>query len=160
MALPALSSSGVKFRRVLAHFPQELSLAFAYGSGVFRQAGASAGPGEVSAAASPGPGLPLGVPPGRRGPCAFRLPAWRRRSALPGAASGLCGIRGEPPTNSFSKRRVCGAGGPGRAAVGSAAFPGPPGWSLRVTLSLCVGFRWPLSLVSANGASGLIYWWF
>ncbi|XP_054071727.1 phosphatidate cytidylyltransferase, mitochondrial isoform X4 [Rissa tridactyla] len=46
MALPALSSSGVKFRRVLAHFPQELSLAFAYGSGVFRQAGASAGPGE------------------------------------------------------------------------------------------------------------------
>ncbi|NXV51411.1 TAM41 protein, partial [Uria aalge] len=46
MALPALSSSGVKFRRVLAHFPQELSLAFAYGSGVFRQAGASAGLGE------------------------------------------------------------------------------------------------------------------
>ncbi|XP_030358033.1 phosphatidate cytidylyltransferase, mitochondrial isoform X1 [Strigops habroptila] len=46
MALPALSSSGVKFRRVLAHFPQELSLAFAYGSGVFRQAGDSAGPGE------------------------------------------------------------------------------------------------------------------
>ncbi|NXK99519.1 TAM41 protein, partial [Mesembrinibis cayennensis] len=43
MALPVLSSSGVKFRRVLAHFPQELSLAFAYGSGVFRQAGASAG---------------------------------------------------------------------------------------------------------------------
>ncbi|XP_061328935.1 phosphatidate cytidylyltransferase, mitochondrial isoform X1 [Pezoporus flaviventris] len=46
MALPALSSSGVKFRRVLAHFPQELSLAFAYGSGVFRQAGDKAGPGE------------------------------------------------------------------------------------------------------------------
>ncbi|OPJ75157.1 phosphatidate cytidylyltransferase, mitochondrial isoform X3 [Patagioenas fasciata] len=46
MALPVLSSSGVKFRRVLAHFPQELSLAFAYGSGVFRQAGASAGHGE------------------------------------------------------------------------------------------------------------------
>ncbi|XP_074952716.1 phosphatidate cytidylyltransferase, mitochondrial isoform X3 [Phalacrocorax aristotelis] len=46
MALPALASSGVKFRRVLAHFPQELSLAFAYGSGVFRQAGASAGDGE------------------------------------------------------------------------------------------------------------------
>ncbi|XP_021265368.1 phosphatidate cytidylyltransferase, mitochondrial isoform X2 [Numida meleagris] len=46
MALPVLSSSGVKFRRVLAHFPQELSLAFAYGSGVFRQEGASAGHGE------------------------------------------------------------------------------------------------------------------
>ncbi|NXO51052.1 TAM41 protein, partial [Aramus guarauna] len=46
MALPVLSSSGVKFRRVLAHFPQELSLAFAYGSGVFRQAGASAEHGE------------------------------------------------------------------------------------------------------------------
>ncbi|XP_048212243.1 phosphatidate cytidylyltransferase, mitochondrial isoform X3 [Perognathus longimembris pacificus] len=39
MALPALPSSGVAFRRVLAHFPGELSLAFAYGSGVFRQAG-------------------------------------------------------------------------------------------------------------------------
>lgn len=50
MALPVLSSSGVKFRRVLAHFPQELSLAFAYGSGVFRQAGPSAGHSEVSAA--------------------------------------------------------------------------------------------------------------
>lgn len=50
MALPVLSSSGVKFRRVLAHFPQELSLAFAYGSGVFRQEGASAGHSEVSAA--------------------------------------------------------------------------------------------------------------
>uniref|UniRef100_A0A8B9DZU0 Phosphatidate cytidylyltransferase, mitochondrial n=1 Tax=Anser cygnoides TaxID=8845 RepID=A0A8B9DZU0_ANSCY len=46
MALPVLSSSGVKFRRVLAHFPQELSLAFAYGSGVFRQAGPSAGHSE------------------------------------------------------------------------------------------------------------------
>ncbi|XP_067399852.1 phosphatidate cytidylyltransferase, mitochondrial isoform X1 [Emydura macquarii macquarii] len=39
MALPALAGSGVQFRRILAHFPQELSLAFAYGSGVFRQAG-------------------------------------------------------------------------------------------------------------------------
>ncbi|XP_034962113.1 phosphatidate cytidylyltransferase, mitochondrial isoform X2 [Zootoca vivipara] len=37
----ALQSSAVKFRRILAHFPQELSLAFAYGSGVFQQAGAS-----------------------------------------------------------------------------------------------------------------------
>ncbi|XP_030425447.1 phosphatidate cytidylyltransferase, mitochondrial isoform X2 [Gopherus flavomarginatus] len=41
MALPALSGSGVQFRRILAHFPQELSLAFAYGSGVFRQTGAT-----------------------------------------------------------------------------------------------------------------------
>ncbi|NXB26885.1 TAM41 protein, partial [Rhagologus leucostigma] len=48
MALPVLSSSAVKFRRVLAHFPQELSLAFAYGSGVFRQAGASAEHGETN----------------------------------------------------------------------------------------------------------------
>lgn len=55
MALPVLSSSGVKFRRVLAHFPQELSLAFAYGSGVFRQAGPSAGHSEVSAAVPPPP---------------------------------------------------------------------------------------------------------
>ncbi|XP_027558945.1 phosphatidate cytidylyltransferase, mitochondrial isoform X5 [Neopelma chrysocephalum] len=47
MALPVLSSSAVKFRRVLAHFPQELSLAFAYGSGVFRQAGAAAEHGEM-----------------------------------------------------------------------------------------------------------------
>ncbi|KAJ7316788.1 hypothetical protein JRQ81_002950 [Phrynocephalus forsythii] len=37
----ALPSSAVKLRRILAHFPQELSLAFAYGSGVFQQAGAS-----------------------------------------------------------------------------------------------------------------------
>ncbi|XP_064580140.1 phosphatidate cytidylyltransferase, mitochondrial isoform X2 [Zonotrichia leucophrys gambelii] len=48
MALPVLSSSAVKFRRVLAQFPQELSLAFAYGSGVFRQAGASADHGETN----------------------------------------------------------------------------------------------------------------
>ncbi|XP_062056061.1 phosphatidate cytidylyltransferase, mitochondrial isoform X2 [Lepus europaeus] len=39
MALQALRSSGVAFRKVLSHFPDELSLAFAYGSGVFRQAG-------------------------------------------------------------------------------------------------------------------------
>ncbi|NWJ09889.1 TAM41 protein, partial [Crypturellus undulatus] len=42
MAVPVLAGSGVAFRRVLAHFPQELSLAFAYGSGVFQQAGTSA----------------------------------------------------------------------------------------------------------------------
>ncbi|XP_058534795.1 phosphatidate cytidylyltransferase, mitochondrial isoform X2 [Ochotona princeps] len=39
MALQALQSSGVAFRKILSHFPEELSLAFAYGSGVFRQAG-------------------------------------------------------------------------------------------------------------------------
>lgn len=39
MALQALRSSGVAFRKILSHFPDELSLAFAYGSGVFRQAG-------------------------------------------------------------------------------------------------------------------------
>lgn len=41
MALQALQSSGVAFRRILSHFPEELSLAFAYGSGVYRQAGPS-----------------------------------------------------------------------------------------------------------------------
>ncbi|CAK6435566.1 unnamed protein product [Pipistrellus nathusii] len=41
MALQALQSSGVAFRKILSHFPEELSLAFAYGSGVFRQAGPS-----------------------------------------------------------------------------------------------------------------------
>ncbi|XP_045407410.1 phosphatidate cytidylyltransferase, mitochondrial isoform X2 [Lemur catta] len=35
----ALQSSGVTFRKILSHFPEELSLAFAYGSGVYRQAG-------------------------------------------------------------------------------------------------------------------------
>ncbi|XP_077889592.1 phosphatidate cytidylyltransferase, mitochondrial isoform X4 [Ictidomys tridecemlineatus] len=39
MALQALHSSGVAFRKILSHFPEELSLAFAYGSGVYRQAG-------------------------------------------------------------------------------------------------------------------------
>ncbi|XP_053932768.1 phosphatidate cytidylyltransferase, mitochondrial isoform X1 [Cuculus canorus] len=42
MAPPALSGSAVRFRRVLSQFPQELSLAFAYGSAVFPQAGAAA----------------------------------------------------------------------------------------------------------------------
>nr|XP_019588244.1 PREDICTED: phosphatidate cytidylyltransferase, mitochondrial isoform X3 [Rhinolophus sinicus] len=37
----ALQSSGVAFRKILSHFPEELSLAFAYGSGVYRQAGPS-----------------------------------------------------------------------------------------------------------------------
>lgn len=42
MALQALYSSGVGLRRILAHFPEDLSLAFAYGSAVYRQAGPSA----------------------------------------------------------------------------------------------------------------------
>ncbi|XP_066206889.1 phosphatidate cytidylyltransferase, mitochondrial isoform X2 [Saccopteryx leptura] len=37
----ALQSSGVAFRKILSHFPEELSLGFAYGSGVYRQAGPS-----------------------------------------------------------------------------------------------------------------------
>uniref|UniRef100_A0A5F5PWF5 Phosphatidate cytidylyltransferase, mitochondrial n=1 Tax=Equus caballus TaxID=9796 RepID=A0A5F5PWF5_HORSE len=41
MALQALQSSGVALRKILSHFPEELSLAFAYGSGVYRQAGPS-----------------------------------------------------------------------------------------------------------------------
>ncbi|KAB0378601.1 hypothetical protein FD755_010179 [Muntiacus reevesi] len=41
MAQQALQSSGVAFRKILSHFPEELSLAFAYGSGVYRQAGPS-----------------------------------------------------------------------------------------------------------------------
>ncbi|NWU92606.1 TAM41 protein, partial [Upupa epops] len=46
MALPTLPGSAVKLRRVLAQFPPELSLAFAYGSGVFQQAGVAPGFGE------------------------------------------------------------------------------------------------------------------
>ncbi|XP_040594173.1 phosphatidate cytidylyltransferase, mitochondrial isoform X4 [Mesocricetus auratus] len=42
MAVQALQSSGVGLRRILAHFPEDLSLAFAYGSAVYRQAGPSA----------------------------------------------------------------------------------------------------------------------
>ncbi|KAF7249688.1 Phosphatidate cytidylyltransferase, mitochondrial [Varanus komodoensis] len=38
----SLLGSAAPFRKILAHFPQEFSLAFAYGSAVFQQAGASA----------------------------------------------------------------------------------------------------------------------
>ncbi|KPP66983.1 mitochondrial translocator assembly and maintenance protein 41-like [Scleropages formosus] len=41
MSLPALQSTSVFYRRILAQFPQDMSLAFAYGSGVFRQSGTS-----------------------------------------------------------------------------------------------------------------------
>ncbi|KAM4722427.1 phosphatidate cytidylyltransferase, mitochondrial [Rhinophrynus dorsalis] len=39
MAIPAIQSTGFQFRRILSYFPQDISLAFAYGSGVFRQSG-------------------------------------------------------------------------------------------------------------------------
>ncbi|KAK2091443.1 hypothetical protein P7K49_030727 [Saguinus oedipus] len=54
MALQALQSSGVTFRRILSHFPEELSLAFAYGSGVYRQAGPNSDQ-KVSPIPQPGP---------------------------------------------------------------------------------------------------------
>lgn len=43
MALAALQSMSVVYRRILSQFPQDISLAFAYGSGVFTQAGTSQG---------------------------------------------------------------------------------------------------------------------
>ncbi|XP_014351075.1 phosphatidate cytidylyltransferase, mitochondrial isoform X2 [Latimeria chalumnae] len=43
MSLPALQTTSVLFRRILSHFPPDISLAFAYGSGVFRQSGNSQG---------------------------------------------------------------------------------------------------------------------
>lgn len=43
MTLPALHSTGVLYRRILAQFPQDISLAFAYGSGVFKQHGTNQG---------------------------------------------------------------------------------------------------------------------
>ncbi|XP_076865877.1 phosphatidate cytidylyltransferase, mitochondrial isoform X1 [Brachyhypopomus gauderio] len=43
MTLPALQNTSVFFRRILSQFPQDISLAVAYGSGVFKQAGASQG---------------------------------------------------------------------------------------------------------------------
>ncbi|GLD64170.1 phosphatidate cytidylyltransferase, mitochondrial [Lates japonicus] len=43
MTLPALHNTGVLYRRILSQFPQDISLAFAYGSGVFKQHGTSQG---------------------------------------------------------------------------------------------------------------------
>ncbi|XP_061689683.1 phosphatidate cytidylyltransferase, mitochondrial [Syngnathoides biaculeatus] len=43
MTLPALHNTGVLYRRILSQFPQDISLAFAYGSGVFKQQGTSQG---------------------------------------------------------------------------------------------------------------------
>ncbi|XP_010862912.2 phosphatidate cytidylyltransferase, mitochondrial [Esox lucius] len=41
MTLPALQNTSVFYRRILSLFPQDISLAFAYGSGVFKQNGTS-----------------------------------------------------------------------------------------------------------------------
>ncbi|XP_046881190.1 phosphatidate cytidylyltransferase, mitochondrial isoform X1 [Hypomesus transpacificus] len=43
MTVPALQNTSVFYRRVLSQFPQDISLAFAYGSGVFKQAGTPEG---------------------------------------------------------------------------------------------------------------------
>lgn len=48
MTLPALHNTGVLYRRILSQFPQDISLAFAYGSGVFKQHGTNQGQMEVS----------------------------------------------------------------------------------------------------------------
>uniref|UniRef100_A0A3Q3WWA1 Phosphatidate cytidylyltransferase, mitochondrial n=1 Tax=Mola mola TaxID=94237 RepID=A0A3Q3WWA1_MOLML len=43
MTLPALHNTGVLYRRILSQFPQDISLAFVYGSGVFKQHGTNQG---------------------------------------------------------------------------------------------------------------------
>lgn len=48
MTLPTLQNTGVIYRRILSEFPQDITLAFAYGSGVFKQHGTNRGQMEVS----------------------------------------------------------------------------------------------------------------
>uniref|UniRef100_W5N972 Phosphatidate cytidylyltransferase, mitochondrial n=1 Tax=Lepisosteus oculatus TaxID=7918 RepID=W5N972_LEPOC len=43
MSLPAVQTTSVIYRKILSRFPQDMSLAFAYGSGVFRQSGTTHG---------------------------------------------------------------------------------------------------------------------
>ncbi|KAM8867786.1 phosphatidate cytidylyltransferase, mitochondrial [Synchiropus picturatus] len=43
MTVPVLHSTGAAYRRILSRFPQDISLAFAYGSGVFQQHGTDHG---------------------------------------------------------------------------------------------------------------------
>ncbi|KAG5835834.1 hypothetical protein ANANG_G00248210 [Anguilla anguilla] len=43
MSLPALQNTSVFYRRIVSQFPQDISLAFAYGSGVFKQSGTTQG---------------------------------------------------------------------------------------------------------------------
>ncbi|MGH0191893.1 UNVERIFIED_CONTAM: hypothetical protein FKN15_000329 [Acipenser sinensis] len=43
MSVPAIQTSSVLYRRILSQFPQDISLAFTYGSGVFRQTGTTQG---------------------------------------------------------------------------------------------------------------------
>lgn len=69
--LMALQSSGVAFRRILSHFPEELSLAFAYGSGVYRQAGPSS---DQKVSAGPEPDLPRRGRGSSEPPCAHLSP--------------------------------------------------------------------------------------
>ena len=46
--MTALQNTAVVYRRILSQFPQDISLAFAYGSGVFKQQGTSQGQMGVS----------------------------------------------------------------------------------------------------------------
>ena len=59
MTVPALQNTSVFYRRVLSQFPQDISLAFAYGSGVFKQAGTPEGQMGVSQRVQHGIVLPV-----------------------------------------------------------------------------------------------------
>lgn len=55
MTALALHNTGVLYRRILSQFPQDISLAFAYGSGVFKQHGTNQGQMDVSEPVQPIP---------------------------------------------------------------------------------------------------------